>query len=499
MRPSRLLLAALLAAAALPARAQTADALLAAFEPSVTEFTLANGMDFIVVQRPDAPVISFVTYADVGSVDEPFGQTGIAHMFEHMAFKGTTLLNATDIEAELAALDAEEKAYQALRRARDAGADSTALGPLQTAFEAARDAAKALVESAEFDRLLTQNGAVGLNAFTSADQTGYFYSLPANKAELWFATESDRFANPVLREYYVERDVVMEERRLRTENQPFGRMREEFFAAAFKAHPYGQPVVGHMSDLESISRTEAEAFFEAYYAPNNLTAVIVGDVDPAEMRALAERYFAPLPAGEDPPPIRTVEPEQLGERRVRLVDASQPILQMGWHRPSGRHPDAPVYTVLADILGTGRTSRLHRALVEPGAALFANAGAANPGDKYPTLFTSIAVPNQGVAPDSVEALVYATIQALVDEGVTETELQRAKARARSGLVARLASNQNLGLELAFAHVLQGDWRELFRELDAINAVTDADVRRVAAETFREANRTVGLIGPADDA
>lgn len=490
---------ALLLAAPLAPEAQTADELLAQIEPSVTEFTLDNGMTFIVVQRPEAPVVSFFTYADVGSVDEPFGQTGIAHMFEHMAFKGTTLLNTKDIAAELVALDAEEEAYLALRSAQASGAPEAEVETLEATFLERRDAAKALVEEAEFDRLLEQNGAVGLNAFTSTDQTGYLYSLPANKLELWFATESDRFLNPVLREFYVERDVVQEERRLRTESQPFGRLREEFTAAAYKAHPYGQPVVGHMSDLESITRTEALAFFETYYAASNLTAVLVGDVDPQEARALAEQYFGPLPTRPKPSRITTVEPPQQAERRVNLYAQAQPAAFIGYHRPAGDHPDDPVFTVLSDILGRGRTSRLNQQLVETGDALAAIAQPTAGGTKYPGLFQVIVVPNQGVAVDSVEAMAYGVLDEIIASGVTEEELERAKTRATSDLVQQLGSNSNLGLQMAFAEVLLGDWRELFRGIEDIQNVTAADVQRVAAETFRRENRTVATLRTAEDA
>src|SRR5690606_32592879 len=335
-----------------------AQGLLETFEPSVTEFTLDNGLTFVVVERHEAPVVSFMTYADVGSVDEPKGQTGIAHMFEHMAFKGTTSVGTADLDAELAALEAEEAAYQRLRAARLGGAPPAEVERLEQAFVALRDSAKTLLEESAFERILERNGAVGLNAFTSADQTGYLYSLPSNKLELWFAMEADRFRHPVLREYYVERDVVMEERRMRTESNPIGRLFEEFVTTAFKAHPYGQPTVGHMSDLQSISRTEAEAFFDRYYAANNLTIAIVGDVDPAQVRQLAERYFGPPPRRPEPERIGTVEPPQLGERRVTLVEQAQPFVFVGYHRPGGYHEDDAAFQVLTDVLANGRTSRL---------------------------------------------------------------------------------------------------------------------------------------------
>ena len=489
LRTAALGVALLLAPAAL---AQQGSALLDRFEPSVTEFTLDNGMTFVVVERREAPVASFYTVANVGSVDEPVGQTGISHMFEHMAFKGTTLIGTTDLEAELAALRAEEDAYTRLLDARLGGAPDAEVERLETDFVAARDAAKAFVTDNEFDQIISRAGAVGLNASTSYDLTDYFYSLPSNKAELWFALEADRFLNPVLREFYQERDVVQEERRLRTESNPIGRLLEEFLTTAFKAHPYGRPVVGHMADLEAISRTEAEAFYDTYYVPNNLVSVIVGDVDPAEMRAFAERYFGPIPRGAEPPPVRTVEPEQLGERRVTIVDDSQPLVIAGFHRPAATDPDNAAYTVLADVLGRGRTSRLYQALVETEQTVAAQAAAAPFAEKYATLFLTLAVPTPDADPADVEATLLAELDRVATDGVTAEELERAKVRARADLVGGLESNTGLARQLGRTRAVSGDWRSLFRELDAIEAVTAADVQRVAERTFRTENRTVAV-------
>ena len=483
--------------AAPPASAQTGD-LLTTFEPSVTEFTLDNGMTFIVVERRDAPVVSFYTIADVGSVDEPIGQTGISHMFEHMAFKGTTRIGTTDLAAELAALDAEEQAYTAFRTARLGGAPQAEVDRLEAEFIAARDAAKEFVTDNEFDQIISREGAVGLNASTSFDRTDYFYSLPSNKAELWFALEADRFLNPVLREFYQERDVVQEERRLRTESNPIGRLIEEFFTIAFKAHPYGRPVVGHMADLQAISRTEAEAFYETYYVPNNLVSVMVGDIDPAQARVWAERYFGPIPRGPEPPPVRTVEPEQLGERRVTVEDPSQPLVIVGFQRPAQTDATDPIYTVLADVLGRGRTSRLYRALVETEMAVAGQAIAAPFGGKYATQFLTLGVPTPSSDPAQVEEALLAVLDEVAENGITEEELTRAKNRARADLVGGLESNTGLAVQLGVAETLTGDWRSLFQQLDAISAVTAADVQRVAAETFRMNNRTVAVSRrPAD--
>ncbi|HJZ10757.1 MAG TPA: insulinase family protein, partial [Acidobacteriota bacterium] len=245
---------------------------LADFEKKVTEFTLDSGLKFIVVERHEAPVVSFFTYADVGSVNEVTGITGLAHIFEHMAFKGSKTVGTKDLAKELALMKKEDGAFERLRLERVKGrlADAKKLEQLEQEFEAAKQAAQEWANSKEFDEAVERAGGVGLNASTDSDSTQYYYSLPSNKIELWYSLESDRFVNPVLREFYVEKDVVMEERRLRVESNPTGRLIEEFLAAAYKAHPYGDPTVGHMSDLQSISRAEAEAFFKQHYGPESL-------------------------------------------------------------------------------------------------------------------------------------------------------------------------------------------------------------------------------------
>ncbi len=501
--PLRMLWAVLLIAigtwASMGPQVSTSQDLQQQFEDQVTTFTLDNGLTFVVIERPEAPVVSFHTYADVGSVDEPSGQTGIAHMFEHMAFKGTTRIGTQNIEQEVAAIDAMEATYQELLRAQaPPQADSTRIASLQSEFETAQQEAESYIDAGAFDGLLERQGASGLNAFTSADATGYLYSLPANKIELFFATESERFLYPVFREFYTERDVVMEERRQRTESNPTGRLLEEFIAAAFKAHPYGNPVIGHMSDLETLSITEAETFFEEYYQANNLTIAMAGDVDPDEARDLAEQYFSRLPTGEPPLPVMTEEPEQPGERRVTLVENSQPIVLIGYHRDSMRSPDAPVYRVLQDVLTQGRTSRLYQSMVDTGEALQVQSIPSFPGSKYPTLFALIGVPNRDVSPEAIEQSIYDELDRLINEGITAEELERAKTRVRANLVRQLDSNMGLAQQFAAMEALTGDWRTVFEDVDAVEAVTAEDVQRVAEETFVRSNRTVGMIKSADE-
>ncbi|MFB6248410.1 MAG: M16 family metallopeptidase [Salinibacter sp.] len=474
--------------------------LLSQFEKQVTTFTLDNGLTFVVVERHDAPVVAFHTYADVGSVNEPAGRTGLAHMFEHMAFKGTTTIGTKNIQKEMTALRRQEEIYLQLRRerARGARADSARIDSLEQAFRAAQKEAESYIEQGEYENILEREGATGINAYTSADATSYLYSLPANKLELFFGMESDRFLNPVLREFYTERDVVMEERRQRTESNPTGRLVEEFLATAFKAHPYGQPTIGHMSDLKSLSRTDARRFFEKYYNASNLTIGIAGDVDPERVQALAEEYFGRLPEGTDPLPVTTDEPKQLGQRRVVIREQTQPYLLIGYHRGSMRSANDPVYDVLANVLGQGRTSRLHKRLVETETALNVQAVPSFPGKKHESLFVFFGLPNRGVSPDTVEHAIYEELDRIQKEGITQQELERAKTQARASLIGTLDSNSGLARRFARMEALTGDWRSVFRRLEALQAVTVDDVQRVAQNTFRRSNRTVAMIKTSGD-
>jgi predicted Zn-dependent peptidase len=485
-------LAALLVAPV--AQAQSGTSLLDQFEEKVTTFTLDNGLDFVIIERHDAPVVSFNTFVDVGSINEPAGRTGLAHMFEHMAFKGTTSIGTTDIEKEMAALKRQEEIYLQLRRekAKGAQADSSRIAELEEQFQAAQEEAQSYIQEGEFENILERNGVTDLNAATSYDWTRYNYSLPANKVELFFALESDRFMNPVLREYYTERDVVMEERR-RAESNPIGRLVEEMITTAFKAHPYGQPNIGYMSDLQNLSRSDAEAFFEKYYVANNMTIGIAGDVEPERMRELAEQYFGRLPSGEEPMPVTTEEPDQIGERRVVVREQSQPFVIIGYHRGSVFSEDDPVYTVLANILSQGRTSRMYQSLVETDDAVNVQSLASFPAQKDDHLFGVIAFPSRGVSPDSVEHGIYEVLRDVEENGVTQEELERAKTQARANLIQGLDSNLGLAQRLSQAEEMMGNWRTVFRQLDAIQAVTAEDVQRVAQETFQRSNRTVAMI------
>lgn len=465
-------------------------------ENSVTEFTLKNGLKIIVMEQHEAPVISFVTWANVGAVDDPKGYTGLSHMFEHMAFKGTTTLGTKDIKKERQLIAVEDSVFLELRAERKKGrlADSAKIKALEAAYDEARDASYEYVVPNELGNVVEREGGVGLNAGTGYDLTIYFMNFPSNRLELWMSLESERFLNPVLREMYKERDVVAEERRMRTDSNPFGRLLEEFLAVAFKAHPYGIPVIGHMSDIQNYSRPAARAQFEKYYSPSNLTIAIVGDVTPKDVKKLAEKYWGSLPYRPAPERIATVEPEQLGERRVVLEDPSQPIYLVGWHVPEGTHPDRPALDALVDYLGQGRTSLLYKNLVkEKKIAMQVAAFAGFPGDKYPALLGAFAMAASGHTNEECETEIFKEVEKLKDELISEEDLTKIKARTKASLINQLDDNQGLALQLAGYQVFWGDWRELFQELDRINAVTVEDVQRVAKKYLTKKNRVVGMI------
>ena len=484
---------------AVPPASPLAGQALADFEERTTFHRLENGWTFIIVERPVAPVFSFATLVDVGSAQEVPGITGLAHMFEHMAFKGTPNLGTVDYEAEEAALEAMEAAYlryQAARQAPDS--EPARVEELLALFREAQEEAARFVVANEFDEILARAGGVGINAFTNTDFTGYFYSLPANKIELFCYLESERFLRPVFREFYKERDVVQEERRLRTESQPIGRLLEQFQATAFVAHPYKQPVVGYMSDLESITISDAEDFFTRYYVPSNLVTAIVGDVDPTTLVPMLERYFGRIPAGPAPEPLRTVEPAQIGEKQIILEDLAQPVYVEGYHMTAQTHPDQPVWDAIDDILSSGRTSRLYRSLVRD-KQIAANAGSFSqlPGSKYPTLWIAWAFPSPESSNEEVQAAIREEIERMKVTDVTDQELERFKTRAKANLLRSLRSNSGLARNLVEYQTLFGDWRELFRYVERIEAVTKADIRRVVSATLVPANRTVGMIRTAE--
>jgi predicted Zn-dependent peptidase len=469
---------------------------IASFEKKITVKTLANGLTVIVLERPEAPVFSFFTHVDSGSVQDPMGQTGMAHMFEHMAFKGTDKIGTSNYAAEKTALEQVEKTYAAYDRERHQRVtqDEQKIKELEKAWKDAIETANQYVKANEFGEIIEKNGGEGMNAFTNDDETGYHYSFPSNRLELWAYLESERFLHPVMREFYKERDVVIEERRMRTDSSPVGRLVEQFLAASYSAHPYHRPTVGWVSDLNTFSATEAQEFFDRYYVPSNMTVTVVGDVKAVDVMPIMEKYFGRLPSHPKPEDASTVEPPQNSERKVVLYDPAQPFYLEGYHRPDYRDPDDAAYDAITDLMSNGRTSRLYRALVrDRKIAAFAAGFSGLPGVKYPHLFAFFAVPLPGHTPQEMGDAIHQEIERLKNEDISDDELKMIKTRAKADLLRSLDDNQGLALQLGTIVARYGDWRELFGQVDRIDKLTKADLRRVANKIFVPTNRTVGII------
>ena len=463
------------------------------FEKKVTEFTLPNGLHFIVVERHNAPVVSFHTYANVGSVDDPGGQTGLAHMFEHMAFKGTPTIGTKNWPEEKKALDAIDAAYVRFDAEKSKGhlADPEKLKKLEQAVDAAIDNAEAYVEENEYDRVVESNGGLDMNAGTSEDSTEYYYNFPENRVELWFLLESSRFLQPVFREFYKERDVVREERRMRVESSPQGKLIESLAAVAFSAAPYRNMPGGWASDIDNFRRPDAERFYKEYYVPGNINIGIVGDVRPAEVKRMAEKYFGRLPARPLPVIKLTDEPEQEGERRVSVASPAQPFMIIGYKRPDQYSKDDAALDVLSEILSGGRTSMMYKDMVrDKQIALAAGAESTFPGGKYPGLFLFYAAPSTGHTVDENEKEMIRVIEQAKNEKADDAALKRVRTKLRAELIRKLASNSGLAGEVTTYYANFGDWRKLFTELEDYDKVTSEDVQRVARTYLVANHRTV---------
>ena len=465
--------------------------------PPVQKLVLDNGLRVLLLPRTGAPTVSFVMQYAVGGMHEKPGETGVAHLLEHMLFKGSESIGTTDVEAERALFERMDALHDAAVAAADSN-DMAEVGRIRAEIDRLEDEARTFVVSNEFDRILSRAGAQGLNATTSSESTTYFVELPANRAELFFALEADRMANPVFREFYSERDVVMEERRMRVDASPGGTLYERHMAAAFTEHPYGQPVVGLMSDLERLARTDVERYYRDYYGPNNAVLAVVGNIDRDQVEAWARNYLEPIPSGLEPPSVDAIEPAQTAERRVIVEWDAEPAMRIGWHVTDAAHEDAAAVAMLSSILTGGRTSRLYRRLVsgdQIAAAVFSSTG---PGSRFPQLFQIDVTPVQTASPNSVEDAIYEEIGRLQEEGPTNEEVERVRNQIEAGRVRRLQSNLGLAFQIADSESLFGDWQATFDAADRLRAVTVADVLDVARRYLTSENRTVAILQRSEE-
>lgn len=491
---------AALTSPALQAKGPAAHDLLAAMRV----VRLDNGMVFLIYPNRRAPVFSGLIRFDVGGKDEKPGSTGVAHMFEHMAFKGTSRIGTTDWADEKPALGkvaAAAKQYDRLRAlAAEPWADKEKLGPrieaARNAFEAAQSAARKYVVSNEFDQILTREGGADVNASTSSDATTYYESLPSNRIELWMKMESQRIADPVMREFYKERSVVLEERRMRNDNEPISRLWDLTMSVAFVASPYGYPVIGWSDDIANLEADEALRFHHEQYTPDRAIGVLVGDVDVTRTQQMIEEYFGPLkarPAGAEVPRI-TAEPKQDGPRRATLAVEAQPTLLIGWHKPSAPEPADVQAEVLMQVITGGRSSRWFEKLVKQDRLAADISAFSGPGEVLPNLFMVYATPQGKTTLAELEKAILTEVDRLRESPPTAEELTAAKKMLRADTMRSLEDNLGMARQLAEAAQKGRDPYYLEERLRQIEAVNAADVQKFAQTYLIETNMTVGSMG-----
>ncbi len=459
----------------------------------VQERVLGNGMKILMIPRPGVPRVVCHVYYKVGSINERPGTTGAAHVHEHLMFKGTRVMGVTDFDKD-AAIDRQidevmAKLYREKYWKADGG-DKAAIAELQKAADGLISSEKPFIVKDDLWTVYMKNGGTGLNASTGQETTGYYVTLPSNKVELQMLLESDRMMNACFREFYSEKDVIMEERRL-SENSPGYLFDEQVQAAFFAASPYHWDVVGWMDDLRKMTKSDLVDFHNRYYVPNNAVAIYVGDFDPSKVAALAETYFGRIPRGPDVEPIRTLEPPQYSEKRLYGEGAAPTSLQMMFHIPADGHPDTAALQILSGVL-SGETGRLTRSLVK-GKEMAVSVRAMARPMWYVGSFEFNATPrlDKNVKPEDLEAEVWAEIDRVKASGVTAEEMEKAKNRAEAQFLRALQSSMGLASRVGRAELNRG-WRALPADLDALKAVTADDVKRVAARYFVKDNSLTAI-------
>jgi len=465
-------------------------------ELAVKEHVLSNGLKILMIQMPGVP-----------RVNEKPGITGLAHMHEHMMFKGTKVSGVTDYEKDDAINiridELIDNIYGEIFWKSDGG-DTEKVAEWQKEYESLIQEEKQYIIKDDLWTLYMKNGGTGLNASTSNEVTGYYVTLPSNKVELQMFLESDRMQNAYFREFYSEKDVIMEERRL-SENRPGFFFSEQVTASFYAASPYHWSVLGWMDDLKKVNKADLEEFNNRYYIPNNAVAVYVGDLDPQNIIDLAEKYFGPIPKGPDVEPIRTYEPPQYSEKRLYGEGNAQTSLQMMFHTPPDGHPDVIPLSVMGSVLGSGGggggrfrggggggSGRLYKLLVEE-KQMAVSVSASGRAMWYAGAFQFRASPrlDKNVSPEDLEKELWAVIEQIKTDGVTSEEIQQVKNQSRARFIRSLASSSGLTRTLGRAELNRG-WRAVIDDQETLKNITNEDIKRVAAKYFVKNNSLTAI-------
>lgn len=462
---------------------------------NIKTFTLKNGLKFILYEDHSVPIANFVTYANVGASDERVGIYGISHFLEHLAFKGTKVVGTKSYRKERKILKKMDKVFDSILKEKDSvNPDKKKIEELEKRLLELRKEADKYVISNEFDVILKKNGGVGLNAGTSNDSTIYYFSLPSNRIELWAYLESGRFSNPVFREFYKEREVIKEERRMRTENSPIGKLIEEMLAISFKEQPYHVSVIGPMSNINHIKRSDVREYFKEHYNASNLVIGVAGDVYLEDLKRLAKKYFSKIPKGKKNLLNYTVDPPQLGEKTITLYEDSQPWLIIGYHCPAETDKDFIKFEVFNYIFTAGRSSRLYKKMVvKDKSAMFVGSFAGFPGTKYPSLYIIYTLPNSGHTNKELQNIIFKEIEKLKNNKISNEELISAKKRYLLSQFNAMKSKQSLLISLLRSEVINGSWERAFDFIDEVNKISVKDIQDLVNKYFKKRFRIIARI------
>jgi predicted Zn-dependent peptidase len=467
-------------------------------EDKVILHMLPNGMKFLLVKRIGAPVFAAYLRVKVGGADEKEGKSGIAHMLEHMAFKGTQKIGTKNYIEEKKVLDEIETVGVELAKVTRAGEGSSPRAvELQKRLKDLQEKADRYVVKDEFSRAFNKNGASDFNATTSKDVTSYFVVMPSSKLRLWAYLDSERLRDPVFREFYQERDVVQEEQRSRVEDSPFGKNYENLLLSAFAASPYKVPTIGYVKDIKTLTATDLKEFYKIYYVPQNIVGAVVGDIDLDETRRLLDQTFGRIPAGSNPPVLNVQEPPQKEEKRTAVSFEARPQIMLAYHKPTLPARDDYVFDLIGQILCEGRTSRLHQALIErQRIAQTVECDTGTPGARLDNLFFVYAAALGSSSPAQLEKSIEAEIERLKSSLVTEEELERARNQLISDRIFKMQSNLGLAEDLTYFESVAGDWRYMLKHEQVVKSVTAEELREVARKYLVKNNRTISILSKA---
>lgn len=474
------------------------SAAVSTLEKKVEEFRLSNGMVFLLVPRAGAPVFTGYIRVKVGGADEQPQYTGIAHMLEHMAFKGTSRIGTRNYAAEKQLLNQIEKLglrLSELSRQNQSGSEEAI--KLKEEMKKLQAKAESFVVKDEYSRTFTENGGTEFNATTSKDLTSYFVSLPINKLELWAYLTSTALKDPVFREFYQERDVVMEERRMRVDDDPFGKNYEEFIKLAFEKSPYQDPTIGYAEDIAALTATDLKKFYGTYYVPQNMVGAVVGDIDVTRTKAILQRYFGSIPAGKNPPALTNQEPAQSQAKRAVVEFNARPQVMIGYHKPTLPSKDDYVFDLIGQVLCEGRSSRLYKSLVqEEKIAQSVDCDTGTPGARLDNMLFIYGTAIGKNSPEKLEKSIVAQLDKLKTQTVSKEELARAKNKLISELLFKMNSNFGLAESLTYFQAVAGDWKYLTEHASVLEKITPQEIQDVAKKYLVKSNQTVSILKPS---